>query len=1026
MRALAQHARTHAGDPGFPALLTDLAADGYYGRRIALHMAMAARELDYVARVLAGSELGLRRAALRAVRTLPIPDAAVPPALVESSTELRMAVYRTIVHARRTELADRLLPEVAEKWGAGEAARLLPGCSPDVVGQWLPGLAHAVTTWKTLTRRHPVLVVRCLDAEFATTRGFALWRQRFPAIREAAAREPVLVLDLLERHGLGRMIYRLPGDVMGPLMRADLPRAAGLLSRLLRRRYQPKQSLLARCAGLGDDELVRLAGRRPGPLLRALPVSRRGAVYQRCDIYEREALALLHLLPHELAVCEARRLRQWHDTARHSSRAHLDDPRITLRITAFLPYSEAEPALRSAAFTGDPRSREAARGLLLRAAQRTGDRAATTAVLGELVERIRNERDPARAALLEGIAELRLDPLWAEHLERLVAAVVPARDTSERTRSALCALADRALNTEPALSDWALRTYARLIDRFGGGALSRPSTLGRVLRRGQERELLDLLEKPCDHYTTVVLAGSLGARLGALPELLADLRQIVVDGDERSAGIAAGMWLRHCANRDAQVAALLRDAPEAIRLEPVWRAVATRRTDLLPIEPGVLADHEVLPGMAGRWTDAQRESVGAALETIADDGDALIEERVRALRGLSRIPFHNAKLVEHALGGDPVLADTALGALGDYPRVLPRLLRIPGPTALATAAKLCRVSRPVQLRENLERALFEGRVGVRKLAARQLITQRVPGAEDLLLRAWAIPQLHPDVRIALAVALRRLPESDRARAALAQIPVRYNTEQMVRTLLQSTPEQYAPQHRAGGAELVCALLAAAEAPGVRFRAAKAFAMWAPWFERGVDEIVEAAVTGDDTDQTVFLALLRSGLIKDEALPVLLRLLAADRHGRVREIAGALTAARDAELWRRGLARAAAELLLDHPLHVVQAVRMLIYLLPSEEFDPETMAFELNALADRLTPVTAFRIVSSGHRLFGWNARSRSSLLPAIRSLIARGDVTGGVLAFGLIEHRTDEHREALQQLRCSPHLDIRRLAWEIG
>ncbi|MEV0292557.1 hypothetical protein [Nocardia sp. NPDC050710] len=1044
MRALAQHARVHAEHSGFAEFLTDMAGQGHYGRRIALHSAMAARDLPYITRVLAGPDPELRRAALRAVRILPVPDEAIPPALDEASTALRLAVYRTIVHARRTELADTLLSEVNERWGAKEAAVLLPACSPPVVARWLPSLAHAVTAWKTLTRRHPKLVLRCLDEEFATRR-VALWRRRTVALGEAARAEPALVLELLERHDLGRWADGLPGVVLGPLFRADLHRTARLLSPGRSSRFASK-TLVRRCAELSDEELLTfIPARRPDVFLRAMPIERRGTIYTRLERRGLEALNVLHLLPRELAAREARRLREWHSSVWHSARAHLDDPKITLRIAAFLPFAEAEPELRAAAFTGDPRRRDIARTLLLGAAQRSGDRAGTAAVLGELVDRIRNERDPSRAALLEGIAELRLDPLWAEDLDRLADAAIHARDTSERTREAVRKLADRALNTEPALATWALTTYARLIDRFGAAALTRPEpvgrgyrrstgrtsshrpTLGRVLRRGQECELLALLERPRDHDLTIALARSLGSRLRGLPELRRDLRQAALEGPDEVAEAAAELMLRRVRDKDTQVAALLDDDPRAIRLTPVWRNVASRRTDLLPDEPQeVLADHEVEPGMAGRWTARQRDAIGATLEAIVDDREAQVEDRVRALRGLGRIPFHNAKLVEHALGDENVIAEAAIEACGGYPRVLPRLLlRIPGPVALATAAKLCRVSPPWRLRESLAQTLFEGRVGARKLAARQLITQRVPGAAELLLRAWAEPELHPDVRIAVAVALRRLPEDPRARAALAEVPRRFASEPMIRTLLQATPEDYAPDHRPAVADLVRDLLAVAEGPGIQFRTAKAFAIWVPWYRRGTGEIIEAAVDGDDTDLTVFIALVHSGLIREEALTVLRRLLVAENHARARDVARALNYSATAEEWRQDIARAAAELLLDHPPHLVLATRMLINRLPVHDFDPEALAFELNALADRLTPLTATRIVSTVTTLFGWK-KPPEALVPAVRALIARGDLTGGVLALGLLDRSTPtpELREALDQLRSSPHLDLRRMAWD--
>lgn len=105
MSALALRARRLDADGNLTDVLRELEARGHYERRIALHMAMAARDLDFVERTLAGPDLDLRRAALRAVRLLPVRDEAIPPALTDTPAALRKAVYRTLLHSHRTRLA---------------------------------------------------------------------------------------------------------------------------------------------------------------------------------------------------------------------------------------------------------------------------------------------------------------------------------------------------------------------------------------------------------------------------------------------------------------------------------------------------------------------------------------------------------------------------------------------------------------------------------------------------------------------------------------------------------------------------------------------------------------------------------------------------------------------------------------------------------------------------------------------------------------------------------------------------------
>ncbi|NUR84527.1 MAG: hypothetical protein HOY71_10620, partial [Nonomuraea sp.] len=147
MRELALYARRA---PHLPALLAELREGDAYARRTALHLAMAARDLPFIEETLSGPDLDLRRAALRAARTLPIPDAAVVAALEDAPVRLRLAVYRTLAQSRRRAAAEALLPGVRTRWGDREAAALLPACGGTAVAEWLPGLAHAVTSWTSL------------------------------------------------------------------------------------------------------------------------------------------------------------------------------------------------------------------------------------------------------------------------------------------------------------------------------------------------------------------------------------------------------------------------------------------------------------------------------------------------------------------------------------------------------------------------------------------------------------------------------------------------------------------------------------------------------------------------------------------------------------------------------------------------------------------------------------------------------------------------------------------------------------
>ncbi|WP_143220691.1 hypothetical protein [Actinomadura sp. CNU-125] len=143
MRALALHARRLAGTPALSGLLEELSGLGRYERRTALHMAMAARDLPYIERVLAGPDLELRRAALRAVRTLPVADDAAAAVLDDAPANLRRAFYRMLRRGDRP--AARPTGSCRTSAPAGATARP-PRCCPPAPARRSPGGCPASTT----------------------------------------------------------------------------------------------------------------------------------------------------------------------------------------------------------------------------------------------------------------------------------------------------------------------------------------------------------------------------------------------------------------------------------------------------------------------------------------------------------------------------------------------------------------------------------------------------------------------------------------------------------------------------------------------------------------------------------------------------------------------------------------------------------------------------------------------------------------------------------------------------------------
>jgi len=435
MGALAVRARELDSAGALPGILLSLMGCGPDERRVALHMAMAARDLGFIASVLAGPDLDLRRAALRAVRLLPVPDDAVPPALVDAPLALRKAVYRTLLHGRRAALASALLPGVLRQWGDREAALLLPACDPDTVTRWLPELGYAVTAWGQFARHHPGATLDAVECDL--TDGIfsgRVWRRYRSALAWIAVRDPSAVHAVLQRQdGLAGMSADFPAAAQAALLRTDVPAA----QRLLKRRGGRSVSVLPDLRQWSDADIAAsFAHHYPlKEVFAALPPARRGAVFaalvSRHNWLSRgiHVLQLLDVLPFSVAAAEARRMLDWLESEWHSSREHVDNPEVQLRLTAYLPYVEAADTLRDAALTGDARRRGLARSLLLGCAARTGDPSLVVSVLAEVADRTANEPDPVREAVLSSLGSVRpalLTPACVLALERLASAATAA------------------------------------------------------------------------------------------------------------------------------------------------------------------------------------------------------------------------------------------------------------------------------------------------------------------------------------------------------------------------------------------------------------------------------------------------------------------------------------------------------------------------------------------------------------------------------------------------------------------------
>lgn len=628
-------------------------------RREALHQAMIHRDFPVIEEALRGDDLALRRAALRAVRTLPVSDDAAAAVLTDASLELRRAFYRTLLHARRTALADRLLPSVRHQWGESEAAALLPACSTEVAAESLPGLAHAVGSWTALARRHPEAVMDHLEGgdPAAGVLGYGFWRRWGDVVAILAESLPARTLALLKSQ-TNRYWLGLTAQAITALVKADPIGAWSVVGaderpRLVQRHYGAVAAL--------DDAgvLAYVDGDVHGlwAVLQHLPPARRERLVDAFaeaagELQPMWAEPLLDVLPPARAEAEARRMLEWYRAQWHASRGRSQAEATELLIASYLPYAEAVAVLSEAAASGTSAVRMAARSILVDCAARTGEAAEVLRQVEALAPRVLNEPDPVRESFVASLTKLPVAVFadaWVPVLEQLTKVAIESRDSSEQTRRSLRVLAGRTLRhqTSPGLLAWALDVYRQLVAQFGAAGLavppaedlnppppvrrrrrrrsSAPATppndwrLDLALLPGQERQLVAALRPWLDDDAVVSeLRRALGRRAENCPELASAAEE--VEPKRRGSGAADASLVSEPHNAESPEAALSR----------------------LLIEANGPHSPEAVAELAACCARVRPSILGPALESALFAPDSKITLRKQAVHQLrrNRIPGH--------------------------------------------------------------------------------------------------------------------------------------------------------------------------------------------------------------------------------------------------------------------------------------------------------------------------------------------------------------------------------------------------
>lgn len=852
------------GDADAAGLVRALAARGHYERGVALDIAAASLDLAAIAGAMRDPDAGLAARAVGLAARLGVADTEFADLLADAPAALRAAVYRAIRRHSRTALAERLLDQVADRWGQAEAAALLPVCGPGMLR--LGDLGHALPNTASLARAHPGplldLAERALAAEPDTSRA---WGRYAPGIAVAVAHDPARVVGLLERYWrTGPVPSALTGRV-GRLLEAEPDRTLALLlapdhirafQALVRRR-----SVRRRLVRLGADDLATVARAvreddgALRDLLRSLPPSRRGAFFDAAmSGVDRTAAmvseSLLDVLPTSVRVREARRMLGLRRVADH--------PGEVRRVTALLPFEEAEPVLRPLTRRSEASERAGGYRLLIQCAGRSRDPRVLTTLL-ESFGRLRNEQDPVRYEVVSALSRLpqtMIEPIHAAALAQITDDALAARDLSWSTKYALTGVAELvfrqgAVRGDADLLVFALDTVTKLVGHSG---YVQVSGLRRELRRGQEYELaralaghLEAASRRDDHGLALTLSGALGRRGRDVPELQRALEAALDSPSDRVSRTAIAHWLESPRTRAERVERLVRRDPSTVTLSPVFAALARTRTDLLDVvlsgrapvgrfhRGDVLYVPVARTSWTRRWTGRQRAAYITLLHRLARAGNPK-EDRGAAIRALSGVPgLDPAELAPYLRAQDALLRRMAITALpwtGAPQRVLTDLLDLSGSddahTAVQSAGRAARYVRPSALPDALGPVLATGKVTARKEALRLLVHHHAPGAMEILAAAWAEPGQHPDVRAAIVSTARQhlaAPVALRILTEAAEGP-----RDVARQVIGAVPGLVEDRFRETYAALVLQVARSSD-PETRDAALPALPAWAPWDSR---------------------------------------------------------------------------------------------------------------------------------------------------------------------------------------------------
>jgi hypothetical protein len=812
------------------ALQRELWAGDVHARRLALLVGAVRRDLEQAFTALSDPSLSVRSMAARAIGTR---ADTLPAAIVDRIDPVCLAVLmRQVVRRRSPALAQTLVEALCERQRLPEAAVLLSACTEAFIASRLSTIAWPETVWPRLARYRPVAMVAHVERAFAEDpeRPDLVWRRYAPDVwRMLARHRPEVVADWVERFVDADALPPSLVDALPDLTRFDAARVVGWLeARPSWAERHPLPAGLPRRARMLDDAvlvplcriLARGAPQTLAEMLRRLPHRRRATLFEAAveplELSHVEwPTALLVVLPETLRDREAARMLTLRRAQAHASWRR--------ELLGHRSIEHARAPLQADGCGAQADDRAEAHAALVRSTVRS--RRGMSETLAWL-ERIRNEQDPVRLAVLCALAETPGHQFTdRDALERVIAPIFDARDTSWGTRHAVATLAKRIMTAQATTPRSPMFAYAvDLLSRLAGqaGTIDLPLLYANLPRGGEHGIIAALVpwleadrRRQLEHGT-FRLWHALGKRAWNVPVLADLVERIMWKGHKSNAATAASLWIADPKHRDARVRKLVDRDRSSLHVHGVFAHCHRRRQTLLPdrFSPKPLRGRfhdgkvsvvpQVVSGFS-RWTPALQRKYLELITKAEREPKHQAWTRATLVALRARIPLTTVADLQYAVDdADIVVQEAGLGALvwTDQPAAaLPILLEhLDSDRARVAMYAVPRLAR-LMLRDTVVEALATvlGRPRLKVTVHKEVVRLLGQYATDRALRLLhecASTSVHRDVKIAILHAARSMLGREAAWALLTAAAADESPD--VARAMVEVPVANIPQaHRAG-------------------------------------------------------------------------------------------------------------------------------------------------------------------------------------------------------------------------------------